>query len=247
MTRVPIPKDVEAEVLFASDHNCAICKKSAQVQIHHIDGDSANSSPKNLMAVCPNDHAKISSKSPLAKGYTVKELERYRDDWVARVKQMRDSLSTTSKSRLIRFDGKDTGTVFLEVEENTLRQFQDRDTFEHLGFNWGDIDIFLEEDKNQFNFGQPLTSLRDARKIRVKFQSGALANEVFVIWDDGRKHHVPDPETLNKFGGFAGVEDIDYLEFNTIGHGKPILDIFTVNNRRLLMSAMKNKAFGGPP
>ncbi|HLG91329.1 MAG TPA: HNH endonuclease signature motif containing protein [Candidatus Saccharimonadales bacterium] len=246
MARVQIPKDIEADVLFHSNHRCSICGKRG-INIHHIDSNKDNNKPKNLMVVCVSHHDEISSKSTMSKGYTRKELEKYRDSWHTQVEKMRDSLSTTSESRLIRFDGKDTGTVFLEVEENTLRAFQDRDTFEYLGFNWGNVDIFLEEDKKKFNFGQPLTKLRDSRKIRVKFQSGALANEVFVIWDDGRKHFVPDPETLNSFGGFKDVEDIDYLEFNTIGHGRPILDIFTVNNRRLLMREMKNKAFGGPP
>ncbi len=244
MARVPIPKGIEADVLFRSDHRCSICAKQG-INIHHIDGNRNNNKLKNLMVVCVSHHDVISSKSPMSKGYTPKELEKYRDDWHARIEKMRDSLSTTSESRLIRFDGKDTGTVYLEVETNALREFQDRDTFEHLGFNWGSIDIFLDEDREKFLFDKPLTKLKDSRKIRVRFQNGDLANEVFIIWDDGRKHHVPDPETLKKFGGFENVDNIDYLEFNTIGHGKPILDIFTVNNRMLLMKAMKNKAFGG--
>mgnify|MGYP000535099185 CR=1 FL=1 len=248
MARVPIPKDIQAEILFRSDHTCAICRnRSVGAQIHHIDSKSDNNDPNNLIVLCPNDHDKASSTSTMSKSYQPPELVKYREDWEKRVRADRDSFSRPSQARLIRFDGKDTDTVYLELAENNLRAFQDSSTFGFLGFNWGNVDIYTDAGRKKFNFGESLTRLQDCRKVRVQFQNETLANEVYVIWDDGRKHHVPDPETMNFLGGFDRVEPISYLEFNTIPHGQPILDIFTLRTRNLLQNAMKRGVFGGPP
>ncbi len=237
-----------AEALFASDHTCAVCRNRGMgVQIHHIDSKPDNNSPNNLIVLCPNDHDKASSTSTMSKAYQPAELIKYREDWKERVRAMRDSLSQPALARLIRFDDSDVDTVYLEVSENTLRAFKDDNTFGFLGFNWGNVDIYGQTDREKFKFGEPLSRIQDSRKVRVKFQNGSLANEVYIIWDDGRKHHVPDPETMNFLGGFDGVDSVGYKEFNTIPHGQPLLDIFTLRTRKLLQNAMHNGAFGGPP
>lgn len=42
-------------------NKCAICKKETTI-IHHIDTDSLNNNPKNLLSVCEKCHKKIHAK-----------------------------------------------------------------------------------------------------------------------------------------------------------------------------------------
>ena len=51
--RVPIPPEIAAELLFASDHTCCVCRdRGRAVQIHHIDEDPANNTEENLSVLC---------------------------------------------------------------------------------------------------------------------------------------------------------------------------------------------------
>ena len=37
-------------------HKCALCDWDLVVEVHHIDGDSDNNHPDNLIPLCPNHH-----------------------------------------------------------------------------------------------------------------------------------------------------------------------------------------------
>lgn len=240
-SRIPVPKNIEAEILFLADHTCSICRNpSTASQIAHIDGNPQNNKPENLMVLCPNDHAKVDSRSPIGKSYTAIELKKYKNDWEYVVKKRREAFTNPPLSRLIRFDGVDVNTVYLEVTTGQLRAFQDPLSFELLGFNWGNVDVYPDVDRNKFNILPPLGKLDESKKIRLQFSNGTLANEVYVIWEDGKKHHVPDPETLRQIGGFDSVEKLSYDTFNAIPHGQSLLDIFTIRNKRILQQAMIN-------
>jgi hypothetical protein len=55
--RVEIPQALQAQVLFASDRTCCICRvKGKPVQIHHIDENPANNVFKNLAVLCLDCH-----------------------------------------------------------------------------------------------------------------------------------------------------------------------------------------------
>lgn len=237
--RIPIPRDTEAEVLFKADHACCICNNSDfGVQVAHIDKNRNNNQENNLIVLCPNDHAKVDSVSPISKSYTQLELKRYKKNWEETVQKKRKALENPPSVRLVRFDGFDVNTVFLETEPDVLRGFQDALTFELLGFNWGNVDVYPNEYKNKFRIQQPLKKISDCKKIRLKFINGTLANEVYIIWEDGRKHWVPDSETLKEIGGFQNIEELGYLEFNSVPHGQSLLDIFQVRTKRILQESM---------
>lgn len=237
--RPKIPSDPEANVLFKADHTCSKCRKEGvRIQIHHMDGNNGNNKEENLIALCLQDHDLASSTSTMSKGYTIKELKKYKADWEDTVKKRREALSNPVKITLVRFDGNDVNTVYLETTPGILRGFQDPQTFEHLGFNWGNVDVYLGEDEKKFTIEQPLSRLSDCKKIRLKFQNGTLANEVYLIWDDGRKHHIPDPETLKEIGG-GNADPIENKEFNAIPHGVPLKSIFEVRTNMLLKDAME--------
>ena len=53
--RASIPKAIRDMVLNEFNHRCAMCGAD-RPQIHHIDGDSANNTPENLLPLCPNNH-----------------------------------------------------------------------------------------------------------------------------------------------------------------------------------------------
>lgn len=245
--RIPIPKNLEADVLFKANHTCSICNDpNIGVQIAHIDDNPSNNDETNLIVLCVNHHDKAHIKSPISKSYTKRELEKYKNNWENTVKLRRKALESPQLVRLIRFDGADVNTVYLEIEPNILKSFQDSLTFELLGFNWGNVDIYPDSYKGKFIFQRPLEKLINSKKMRLKFSNGTLANEIYVIWEDGRKHHVPDPETMKEIGGFSHIEEVDFLEFNAIPHGQPLVNIFTVRTNRILKEAMSPSASPSP-
>lgn len=242
--RIPIPKNTEAGVLFKANHTCSFCNNpSFGVQVAHIDDNPSNNNEDNLIVLCLNHHDKASSKSPLSKSFTQRELKKYKRNWEKTVQERRKALENPPSVRLVRFDGNDINTVYLETEPGVLRGFQDPITFELLGFNWGNVDVYPENNKVKFEFQQPLRKISDCRKIRLKFSNSSLANEVYIIWEDGRKHHVPDPETLSEIGGFENIDPVDFLEFNAIPHGKPLENIFSIRTNRILKEAMDKKTY----
>ncbi len=239
MKRIPTPKNIEAEVLFKANHTCSICYDSTQrVQIAHIDGNNQNYGESNLIILCLNHHNEVDSKPSQSKGYTIAELKKIKDNWETIVKKQRESLKDPSFTRLIRFDGIDINTVYIETESGVLRGFQDYLTFKLLGFNWGNIDIYPDKYRGRFKIKNSFKKLSESRKIRLKFLNGELANEVYIIWEDGKKHHVPDPETLDELGGWYNIEEVGYEEFNAIPHGQTLLDIFSVREKDLFREEM---------
>ena len=245
--RIPLPTDTEAEVLFKARHTCSVCNNpNLGVQVDHIDGNRNNNKESNLIVLCLNHHDKKSLKSPMSKGYTQKELKKYKYEWEKLVKIQREALYSPAQLRLVRFDGPDVNTVYLETESNVLRGFQDTLTFELLGFNWGNVDIYPDDYKSKFTFENSLEKISDSRKIRLKFSNGTHANEIYIVWEDGRKHHVPDPETMREISGFSNIKEIDFLEFNAIPHGQPLVNIFAVRTNRMLAEAMSPSASPSP-
>lgn len=240
MKRIPIPKNIQADVLFMADHTCSICgDTNKNVQIAHIDNNPSNNNEENLITLCLVHHDKVHSKSIMTKNYTELELKQYKANWETIVKAKRKTLENPSSIRLIRFDGQDKGTIYLETSISTLRAFRDPLTFELLGFNWGNVDVFPEHDKGKFTFEKPLKEINKCEKIRLKFADGTLANEIYIIWEDGRKHHVPDTETLGEIGGFEDIQEVNLKDFNIIPHGQQLLDIFTVRTKELLKDTFK--------
>ena len=52
--RIPIPKALATEVMFAADSTCCVCRENGKtVQIHHIDGNPSNNTLENLVVSLP--------------------------------------------------------------------------------------------------------------------------------------------------------------------------------------------------
>lgn len=91
--RKTIPEELAADVLYESDRTCCVCHTpNLAVQIHHIDGDHSHNVPHNLAILCREDHARVSSKSPMGKGISPVLLAKYRDEWCQVVRNRREAL-----------------------------------------------------------------------------------------------------------------------------------------------------------
>lgn len=86
MTRKPINKDFEADVLFESRRRCCICyglNRDLNVkagQIAHLDKNNSNNSYDNLSFLCFEHHDQYDSKTSQSKNFTIKEVKRYREE-----------------------------------------------------------------------------------------------------------------------------------------------------------------------
>jgi len=98
--RVPIPPNVEDEVLFLADHTCCICTtRFKDVQIHHIDGDHSNNGLDNLAVVCLDCHSRLTGRRGLGRAYTCGEVRRYKRNWEARVRATRGAHQSITGQR----------------------------------------------------------------------------------------------------------------------------------------------------
>jgi hypothetical protein len=91
MSRVPIPSELAAEVLFGSHRTCCVCREPGKpLQIHHIDANHANSDPENLAVLCFGCHHETQVSGGFARHLDAAQVKHFRDDWVQRVRRRRD-------------------------------------------------------------------------------------------------------------------------------------------------------------
>ncbi len=91
MTRVRIDQAVSANVLFASDRTCCVCRdRGKRVHIHHIDEDHANNDRVNLAALCFDCHDLTQIRGGFGRSLDADQVRSYRDDWEERIRRRRD-------------------------------------------------------------------------------------------------------------------------------------------------------------
>ena len=86
--RVRIPKNISAQVLYASDGTCCVCAelgRGKRVQIHHIDGNRNNHTFDNLAVLCFECHNKTQERGGFAQQLTAEVVIEYRKNWNNRV------------------------------------------------------------------------------------------------------------------------------------------------------------------
>lgn len=81
-----IPADIAAKVLFLADRTCCVCHEEGKpVQIHHIDGNNANSTYQNLAVLCLDCHTETQIQGGFHRKLDAEQVLLYRDDWLNRV------------------------------------------------------------------------------------------------------------------------------------------------------------------
>jgi hypothetical protein len=88
--RVPIPKELAAEVWVKHDGTCCVCQQRGKaVQIHHVDEDPSNNGEENLAVLCLECHDDTQVRGGFGRKLGAAQVIKYRDDWVARVTEVR--------------------------------------------------------------------------------------------------------------------------------------------------------------
>jgi hypothetical protein len=100
--RVPIPDDLAAEVMFASDRTCCICRlEKHKVQMHHIDEDPSNNSFENLAVICLHCHSDAHTSGAFVRNLTPELIRLYNLSWRDIVKlRLKPSVDAPGKLEL---------------------------------------------------------------------------------------------------------------------------------------------------
>lgn len=96
--RVPIPQDMAARILFEAHLTCCVCRaRGRPIQIHHLDGEHSNSlDESNLVVLCLLCHDETMVKGGVGRKLNAEVLEKYKKDWLERVRQTRDDADRVS-------------------------------------------------------------------------------------------------------------------------------------------------------
>ena len=100
--RIPIPKALAAEVMFASDRTCCVCRREKhKVQIHHIDEDPSNSTFDNLAVIYLYCHSDAHTTGDFVRNLTPELIRLYNSSWRDIVKlRLRPSTELPAKLEL---------------------------------------------------------------------------------------------------------------------------------------------------
>ena len=89
--KTSIPNDLAADVLFASDRTCCVCRERGKsLQIHHIDEVPSNNVFENLSVLCLQCHNETQIKGGFDRKLTAPVIIKFRDEWLERVKSRRN-------------------------------------------------------------------------------------------------------------------------------------------------------------
>ena len=89
-SRITVPPDLAAKILFLSDRTCCVCRTQGKlIQIHHIDGNPANNRQDNLSVLCTDCHNLTMIKGGFHRTLSPDQVRLYRDDWLVLVARSR--------------------------------------------------------------------------------------------------------------------------------------------------------------
>ena len=134
MTRKPINKDIEADVLVESRRRCCICyglNRDLNIkagQIAHLDKDNSNNSYENLAFLCFEHHDQYDSKTSQSKNFTIKEVKRYREELKENflsIQKPSANSTTSDKKSTSNFRKEEICKVLIEIlsESGTITHF----------------------------------------------------------------------------------------------------------------------------
>jgi hypothetical protein len=133
--RIPIPKEIAADVLIAHYRTCCVCQeRGKRVQIHHIDDDPSNNDPSNLAVLCLDCHDETQIRGGFARSLDADQVMKFRDEWVKRVAETKKKadeillqkqvgiIATATNTGAWRQSGLLEMTVYLESIPDTMQK-----------------------------------------------------------------------------------------------------------------------------
>lgn len=100
--RVSVPSDLVADVMFASDSTCCVCRERGKaVQVHHVDEDPSNNTFVNLAVLCLECHNQTQLTGGFGRKLNAELVVKCREEWLARVVQRRDVADRTAVEKMV--------------------------------------------------------------------------------------------------------------------------------------------------
>lgn len=116
--RSKVPERIAAEVEYAADRKCCICRQSVGgVQIHHVDGDPSNHALANLVLLCLQHHDDASRSGGLGRRLQPPTILRFRDTWLETVRRQREGRRRTARGPVSRPGGVEDALVALCIQD----------------------------------------------------------------------------------------------------------------------------------
>ena len=102
--RTDIPKQIAAEVQWASDRTCCVCQERGKrfLQLHHIDEDPSNHTPANLAVLCLECHAETQVVGGPGRKLDAHQIRLFKTDWEARVVRRRELADRLLMEKLVK-------------------------------------------------------------------------------------------------------------------------------------------------
>lgn len=100
--RIPIPKALATEVMFAADSTCCVCRENGKaVQIHHIDGNPSNNTLENLVVLCLEHHNRTQMSGGFGRKLDADLVTLHRDEWLKDVKWRRAQANERAVTKVV--------------------------------------------------------------------------------------------------------------------------------------------------
>jgi hypothetical protein len=100
--RVSVPSDLVADVMFASDSTCCVCRERGKaVQVHHVDENPSNNIFANLAVLCLECHNQTQLSGGFGRRLSAELVVNYREEWLARVVQRRDAADRAAVEKMV--------------------------------------------------------------------------------------------------------------------------------------------------
>ena len=225
--RQPYSKEIESKLLVESKHTCNICWKNKDVQIHHINKDSSDSSEDNLIVICLNCHSAVHTERHMAKNYSPETLRLYKTTWTELVRKYpfeNDYINEKSDIKIIQFilEQSDRRALYFpfqyEVPYSMFKSITDfRENIQKSGYR---LLINNSAKESIMNIYKILTEIEFLFPTDTKhFDSclfGMMGREGLQLLDIKRKEIIYH---INKLGKLIGYSDdiIGRDEFQKIG------------------------------
>ena len=97
--RSSITPELAANVMFASDRTCCVCRLvKDKCQIHHVDGNPSNNEFENLAVICLHCHSQAHSTGAFVRDLTPELVHLYNSSWRRIVNQRLSPATAISNS-----------------------------------------------------------------------------------------------------------------------------------------------------
>lgn len=100
--RVPISSELVADVIFASDSTCCVCRERGKaVQVHHVNEDPSHNTFENLALLCLECHNQTQVNGGFGRKLNAALVIKYRNEWLERVVRRRDAADRIAIEKVV--------------------------------------------------------------------------------------------------------------------------------------------------